>query len=49
MKAISLRSRKGGFDVAKLAEKYGGGGHQSAASFKNKEVFDRTVKTYLDL
>tara|TARA_Y100000590_G_scaffold419755_1_gene521772 strand:- start:4329 stop:5219 length:891 start_codon:yes stop_codon:yes gene_type:complete len=29
----SLRSRKGELDVAKIAEKYGGGGHQSAAGF----------------
>lgn len=28
---VSLRSRKGGFDVSKLAKKFGGGGHQSSA------------------
>jgi len=29
----SLRSRRDGFNVAKLAEQYGGGGHPSAAGF----------------
>jgi nanoRNase/pAp phosphatase (c-di-AMP/oligoRNAs hydrolase) len=32
---VSLRSKKGGpVDVSKLAEKYGGGGHQAAAGFR---------------
>lgn len=30
---FSLRSNKGGFNVAELAAKYGGGGHQPAAGF----------------
>lgn len=30
---VSLRSRKGGVNVAEIAKKYGGGGHQSAAGF----------------
>jgi len=34
--AVSLRS-DGTFDVAKLAEKYGGGGHKSAAGFTLKQ------------
>lgn len=29
--SVSLRSRKGGFDCAKFAKNYGGGGHQGAA------------------
>lgn len=31
---FSLRARKDGFDVRKIAEKYGGGGHQSAAGIQ---------------
>ena len=35
---VSLRSEKdGNVDVSKIAEKYGGGGHQSAAAFSIKE------------
>lgn len=30
---VSLRSRKGGVDVSKIAESYGGGGHENAAAF----------------
>lgn len=30
----SLRSREGGIDVAKLAQRYGGGGHRNAAGFQ---------------
>jgi len=30
---VSLRSKKGGVDVAKIAEKFGGGGHRAAAGF----------------
>lgn len=33
---VSLRSRKGGVDVAKIAESFGGGGHHNAAGFKIK-------------
>lgn len=32
----SFRSRKGGFDVGKYAQQYGGGGHQSAAGVVQK-------------
>ena len=34
---VSLRSI-GDFDVAKIAEKYGGGGHRNAAGFKCKKI-----------
>jgi hypothetical protein len=30
---LSLRSREGGFDVSKVAERFGGGGHAAAAGF----------------
>jgi hypothetical protein len=30
---VSLRSRKGGVDVSKIAQQFGGGGHASAAGF----------------
>jgi nanoRNase/pAp phosphatase (c-di-AMP/oligoRNAs hydrolase) len=30
---ISLRSEKNGFDVSRIAKKYGGGGHTQAAGF----------------
>ncbi len=33
VRRVSLRSKKGGVDVAKIAEKFGGGGHRSAAGF----------------
>lgn len=33
----SLRSRKGGVNVARIAEQYGGGGHPSAAGFRTDE------------
>lgn len=36
---FSLRSRDG-FDVSEIAQHYGGGGHQQAAGFRRKEMFD---------
>ena len=33
-RVFSLRSRKGGMDVSKVAEQYGGGGHANAAGFE---------------
>lgn len=35
---VSLRSKKGGISVNKLAEQFGGGGHQSAAGFRLKNA-----------
>ena len=35
---VSLRSRAGGVDVAKVAQKYGGGGHKSASGFAWEEA-----------
>ena len=32
-RVVSLRSRKGGFNVADLAKELGGGGHQPAAGY----------------
>ncbi|MFV9615689.1 MAG: DHHA1 domain-containing protein, partial [Gammaproteobacteria bacterium] len=32
-RSFSLRSSKNGIDVAKVAKKYGGGGHKNAAGF----------------
>jgi len=34
----SLRSRQGGYDVSRLAARYGGGGHPSASSFRYPAV-----------
>ena len=33
---FSLRSREGGVDVSKVAERYGGGGHVTASGFRSK-------------
>lgn len=33
-RVFSLRSSRGGLDVAEIAQKYGGGGHEHAAGFK---------------
>lgn len=35
---FSLRSRPGGYDVSRLAEQHGGGGHQSSASFISQKT-----------
>lgn len=43
---VSLRS-KGDIDVAKIAEKYGGGGHKGAAAFIYKENIKTTMKKIL--
>lgn len=43
---VSLRS-KGDIDVAKIAEKYGGGGHKGAAAFIYKEDIKVTIKKIL--
>ncbi len=37
---VSLRSHKGGVSVSKIAEKFGGGGHQPAAGFRLKDAGD---------
>lgn len=33
---VSLRSKKGGADVSKIAQKYGGGGHENAAGYSEE-------------
>lgn len=38
--AYSLRSRKGGVDVSKIARFYGGGGHACAAGFRSEFLYD---------
>lgn len=40
---VSLRSRKGEVPVNKIAEKFGGGGHQPAAGFRLKDAADISV------
>ncbi len=37
---VSLRSRKGEVSVSKIAEQFGGGGHQPAAGFRIKDAED---------
>ena len=45
---VSLRSKSGGADVSKIAQKYGGGGHKAAAGFSipsNKPTPWRIIKS----
>ena len=44
--AVSLRSRKDGPNVAKIAEKFGGGGHAQAAGIRVR--IDRMNRLLLD-
>lgn len=45
---FSLRSKKGGLDVEKIARKYGGGGHARAAAFVVKSLGDLELGTDAD-
>lgn len=45
---FSLRSIETGIDVAKLAEKYGGGGHKHAAGFRVKSLSELDTIEYGD-
>lgn len=44
----SLRSRKGGVDVSRIAQKYGGGGHPGAAGFTEEVVEYKIIKKAWD-
>lgn len=46
---IDLRSRKDGFDCAKLAKRFGGGGHHSAAgiTFRDRAEEERFIMSFL--
>ncbi len=43
--SVSLRSEKGKFDVSKIAQKFGGGGHKAAAGFSLKSLKDLPWKS----
>jgi len=51
MNAVSLRSRKGDVDVARLAKRLGGGGHKSAAGFSKNFTYgiDKKLSNLLNL
>jgi nanoRNase/pAp phosphatase (c-di-AMP/oligoRNAs hydrolase) len=40
---VSLRSKKEGVPVNKIAERFGGGGHQPAAGFRLKDAADLSL------
>lgn len=43
--SVSLRSKKGKFDVSEIARKFGGGGHKAAAGFSLKSLKDLPWKS----
>ncbi|MDP3012705.1 MAG: DHHA1 domain-containing protein, partial [Candidatus Subteraquimicrobiales bacterium] len=45
---VSLRS-KGDFNVIKIAEKFGGGGHPNAAGFSSPFKQEKTIRVLTDL
>ncbi len=45
---VSLRAKKGGVPVNKIAESFGGGGHQAAAAFRIKGAEDVSLKALID-